>query len=462
MPNETSNSQGILGGSSKSARSLTLYEFTQGIEVDCLLFRQEIRVQLAWARALMDAGFLSQVEWGKIESALAEIERSIAANRFEWRVEDEDIHMNIEREITCTHGNLGKKMHLGRSRNDLIATTLRLFVADEITGVISAVKTQIAALAQLARENIDLLMPGLTHLQHGQPIRFAHFVLSHATALKRDIQRLEQARTLALQSMPLGSAALAGGTLPLHYEKLAQDLGFAATSENSYDSVGDRDFILSALDALAQFGVHLSRFCEDVIYLSSTAVGLLKLHPDWSTGSSIMPNKRNPDVPELSRAKSSHLMSAAAHAHTLLKSVGTSYGSDLHELKSVMIYAFTEARKVLRVLPSFTENLATDPRRAEQLLNQGHLLATEIADELARGGMPFRDAYARVAALVKLADSRGLQIHALPAADWQSVAPELTLEFWKTLTPLNAVEKRVGPGGTARARVESALKTIFT
>jgi len=465
MPNATNssgagNEQGVLGSSSKSAHSHTLYEFTQGIDVDCLLYQQEIRVQREWARALTEGNYLAPGEFTRIDQALSEIEKSIATNRFEWRIEDEDIHMNIEREITCTHGNLGKKMHLGRSRNDLIATTLRLYVADRITDVMQGLKELITGLVNFGEKNLDVLIPGLTHLQHGQPIRMGHFAAAHALGFKRDFKRLKQAQELALESMPLGSAALAGSTLKLDYQKLSQTLGFTSPSQNAYDSVGDRDFIVAALDALAQVGVHLSRLCEDVIYLSATAVGLIKLHPDWSTGSSIMPNKRNPDVPELTRAKSTHLMSAAAHAHTLLKSVGTSYGSDLHELKSVMVYGFSELEKILRVYPPFIASLTVDTSRAENLLNLGHILATEIADELARVGLPFRDAYARVAALVKLADQNGLQVHQVPLSEIKAIAPEISAEFWSSLSPLSAVEKRQFPGGTARARVQETLNSL--
>jgi len=425
-----------------------LYEFTQGIDVDARLAKQEIAVQIAWARALVKIAVIEENEFRTAEKILRKALNEILTGRFEWRVEDEDIHMNLERYVTAEAGDIGKKIHLGRSRNDLIATTLRLFVADALIEIQSAVKQLIRDLCARAEKDIEILVPGLTHVQHGQPIRYSHSLIAHGIALSRDLTRLVSALGLAKKSMPLGAAALGGTPLAIDLSSIAKELGFQNASENSYDSVGDRDFILEALNAISIVAVHLSRLSEDFIYASSTAVGLLKLPKDWSTGSSIMPNKRNPDVPELVRAKSAHMIGAATDGHALMKAVGMSYGSDLHELKTVFMRSFDECLSSVKILSPFIKNLEVDRKRAEELLNKGHILATEVADALVAAGLPFREAYKKVAVMVEEADSKGLQIHQLSIA---GLSPP-TFE--------SAVEKRKNSGGTAKSRVLQSIEDL--
>jgi argininosuccinate lyase len=437
-----------------------LYHFTQGIDVDARLAAHEIRVQKAWALQLKEISVLSAEELGKIHGALDEASVLISKGEFEWKEEDEDVHMNLERFVTERAGALGKKMHLGRSRNDLIATTLRLFVADQATEISKGLRTLIEALTARAELDADVLVPGLTHLQHGQPVRHGHTLAAHAWAFVRDQERLKQVRARALEAMPLGSAALSGTTLPIQLGILAQSLGFSGPPRNSFDAVGDRDFMNELLAALALLGTHFSRLAEDCIYWSSTAVALVKLPPEWSTGSSIMPNKRNPDVPELVRGKSSHLIAASANGLTLMKSVPTSYGSDLHELKSVVLRSLDETKTCLSVLPGFIRGMEPNRKRAAELLTKGQLLATEVADELAARGVPFREAYAISAALVERAESAGVQIQALPAEVWAATAPQITRTFLSSLSFENAVERRNQTGGTSLTRFQEQLKTL--
>ncbi len=285
-----------------------LYEFTQGIEVDARLARQEVRVQKAWARGLLEIGALSADEYGQVRAALDLALERILAGDFAWRIEDEDIHMNLERFVTEQAGVLGKKVHLGRSRNDLIATTLRLYVADEARAKAQEVAELILALIERADKDIDVIVPGQTHVQNGQPVRHSHVLASHAWALARDLESLRAAKNNALRAMPLGSAALAGTPLRVPLERIAAELGFHAPPLNSYDAVGDRDFCLDLLHAYSRLSMHLSRLAEDCVLWASSAMSLVKLPPDWSTGSSIMPNKRNPDVAELVRGKSAHVL----------------------------------------------------------------------------------------------------------------------------------------------------------
>lgn len=448
----------VLTSKRNAERAAELSEFTQGIDVDRRLAAQEVRVQKAWARGLGQLGVLTSDEVKRGLAALDLALSSIEAGTFEWRAQDEDVHMNLERFVTEREGQLGKKMHIGRSRNDLIATSLRLFIHDSLVTVSIALKDLGLALAEQAEKQIDVIIPGMTHLQHGQPVRFGHALAGHGWAVARDIERIDTAAARAVRVMPLGSAALAGTTLQIDLTMVAKELGFGQAPVNSYDSVGDRDFVIEALDALAGCAIHLSRLSEDFIIWSSTAIGLVKLPAAWSTGSSIMPNKRNPDVPELVRGRSAHLMAAATDAHILCKAVPTSYGSDLHEIKGIFMRSLDEMRACLSVLPQFTRGIEVSQKEAERLLQRGHILATEIADELAlRCDVPFREAYSQVAALVELAESKGVQVEALQPGEIQSVAPKLGSEFLKNLSPKSAVEKRSNSGGSSR---DQAMKGI--
>lgn len=452
---------GILTNDLNAERHDALFAFTNGVVLDRRIARQEIRVQKAWVEALVPVGILENDEAKRVQAALDDALIAIEAGRFEWRIQDEDIHMNLERFVTERTGDLGKRMHIGRSRNDLIATTLRLFVADSLDALRSDLKTVSLALADQAEKTLGVVVPGMTHLQHGQPIRFGHALAAHGWALSRDRDRLRDARSRALHSMPLGSAALGGTSIGVDLSRIARDLGFDGPSRNSYDSVGDRDFVLESLSALSLVGVHLSRLAEDLIIWSSTALGLIRLPKAFSTGSSIMPNKRNPDVPELVRAKSAHLIGAATEAHVLVKGVPTSYGSDLHEVKSVYLRALDETHACLGILPGFLREMSVNEARAEQLLLSGHILATEIADELAlRHGLPFREAYRQVAALVEVADRKGVQVHQLTLADAQTVAPQMSAKFLAGLGPERAVELRRNAGGTARAPAQDGIRRL--
>jgi argininosuccinate lyase len=366
--------------------------------------------------------------------------------------------MNLERFITDEAGDLGKKLHTGRSRNDLIATTLRLFASYTTSTIAGAVAKLADALCDLAEHNAGVMVPGTTHLQHGQPISFGHIAAAHGWAFARDLKRLDNAQKACLEYMPLGSAALAGTTVQVNLDECAKELGFASPPMNSYDAVGDRDFMIEALDAFASVAVHLGRLSEDIIYWSSTAVGLIELPRELSTGSSIMPNKRNPDVAEIVRAKSARIISLASEAKNILKSVPTSYGSDLHELKKTFVHSCSELSASLGILVPFAGGLGVNKERAQELLGKGHLLATEIADELTSQGMSFRDAYRKTAALVELADTKGLQVHELGKDDFRSILPESDLAFTGSLSFEKAVEKRGLPGGTSLDRVRSGIR----
>lgn len=417
-----------------TAQPKALFDFTNGITHDQRLAAQEIKVQKAWLWGLVSLDLINKNEADAVCKTLDEAQAHIEAGTFEWQVENEDIHMHLEQFVTEKLGDIGKRMHMGRSRNDLIATTLRLYVADTLQQAAAGLDAIIATLEAQINATHDVIVPGMTHLQHGQPVRFSHILVGHKQALQRDQDKLAFALTTALQEMPLGAAALAGTTLPVDLKTMAEELGFCAPAANSYDAVGNRDFMLNALDAFASIALHFARLSEDMIYWSSTAVGLVQLPANWSTGSSIMPNKRNPDVPELTRGKAAHIIAAQNNGYMLMRTVPTSYGSDLHELKQVYMRALDEVMACFNVWPGFIAELSVSTTRAAELCMQGHILATEIANHMVETGTPFREAYKKVADLVKEADAQGKQVH------------ELYTDA--NFTPLSAVQARKNVGGT--------------
>jgi argininosuccinate lyase len=443
-------------------KSELLASFTNGVRPDKELFAQEIRVQKAWAKGLAEIGVLHGEELPKILAALELASEQIMANVFEWRETDEDIHMNLERFVNDQTGGLGKKMHAGRSRNDLIATTLKLHVADSAGEIQTLIQELINKMVTLAEQNLDVIVPGMTHLQNGQPIRWSHALLGHAWAFKRDLKKFRATQDNALAVMPLGSAALGGTTLNIDLAAIALALGFQSPPVNSYDAVGERDAIIDFLQASAHFGAHLSRLAEDIIYWSSAPVGLVKLSPNWSTGSSIMPNKRNPDVAELARGKAGLWMGEAHGVLALVKGLPTSYASDLHETKLPYLRVVNDLKLTLSVFGHFVVELGVNKLRAVELLNKGHILATELANHLTDHGVSFREAYGIVGSLVELAESKKIQVHELKTQDMAPYTSNISAEYMAALNFEMSVEKRLGPGGTARAQVEAQLRKLAT
>ncbi len=388
-----------------------LYPFTQGIDVDRFLYDSEIRVQKAWAEALHDIDIFSKEELSKVLACLDEIHQLMENDQFPWSVADEDIHMNIESYMTDKIGDLGKKIHMGRSRNDLIAATLRLHCEKLNESIYQELERVEKAISEKASMWKSITIPGMTHLQAGMPVAFSKVFLAHAEAFKRDQLRIINAKHASLSYCPLGAAAFAGTHLPIDLKKLASKLGFQKELENSYDAVGDRDFILETLNAFAQTAVHLSRFCEETIYFSSTQVNLLELPKSLSTGSSIMPNKRNPDVLELIRAKMARVIAASNEGMHLVRVVVPSYGTDLHELKRTILTSFNSLRDSLNILSPFINGLNANTNVANAMLSQGHIFATDITNLLAGEGMSFREAYKKTADWVEKAKKENKQVH---------------------------------------------------
>ena len=373
----------------------------ESVSFDWRLYAHDIRGSVAHSKALVRAGILTAEEQSRIESGLRDILGEIEAGKFEFRVDLEDIHMNIESRLTERIGEAGAKLHTARSRNDQVAVDVRMYCRDELDAIRDRVQALQAALVAVARRFRDAVMPGYTHLQRGQPVLFAHHLLAYVEMLDRDLSRLAETRA-RLNVMPLGSGALAGSTLVLDREFLAQELGFDSVTRNSMDAVSDRDFVAETLFDLALLGVHLSRFGEDVVLWASAEFGFVRLSDAHTTGSSLMPQKKNPDVAELTRGKSGRLLGNLVSLLTTLKGLPMTYNRDLQEDKEPLFDSIDTAKLVLEVFAEMVGAMDACEDRMARAAGDPFLLATDVADYLVQRGVPFRRAHEVVGKLTAL------------------------------------------------------------
>src|SRR5436189_994205 len=379
--------------------------YSESVSLDWRLYRHDIAGSIAHAAALARAGVLTADESHQIENGLRGIEREIESGKFEWDASLEDVHMNIEAALTKRIGAAGGKLHSARSRNDQIALDLRLYVKAEVAEVAGRLRGLQIALLNLAVGYVDVVMPGYTHLQRAQPIAFSHYLLGQMEPLERDANRLRDclARTDVL---PLGSGALAGSTIVLDRERIASDLGFSSVSQNSLDAVGDRDFVCEFLFCLAMVGLHFSRLSEDLILWSTSEFGFLEFSDAFCTGSSLMPQKRNPDMAELTRSKTGRLYGNLMSTLTVMKALPSSYNRDLQEDKEALFDSADTVRAVLEVFTAMLPELSINRQRMEAAASDPNLFATDLAEYLVKKGAPFREAHEIVGRLV---------VHAAPA-----------------------------------------------
>lgn len=425
-----------------------LCKFISEVTSDKKLIQYEILVQKEWANEIHRSSLLSVEEHAQLIELLDKISIDCENDLFEWRDELEDLHTHIEKRITLENEELGKKIHIGRSRNDLIATTLRLFVKKICIDKKTQLFNLINSIVENAERNIEVTIPGLTHLQHGQAVHYSHILLSYSEAFLRDTESLDNVIKIAMDSMPLGAAAMAGTTLPIDTDRIAINLGFEKPCVNSYDSVGDRDFILACLDAFSRISIHLSRMAQDFIYWISTPLHLLVLPKSWTTHSSIMPNKTNPEVAELVRGRAAHIISAQLNGYVLMKAIPTAYSGEMQDMKGILISADETLTECLEVWSFFVRDVIVDSERAAELLNTGHILATEIANELAES-VPFRDAYHSVKEMINKADLNGCQIHDVA---FSMMGRDFSIN--------RAINMRNNNGGTATANVTKRMNAI--
>ncbi|HYD57605.1 MAG TPA: argininosuccinate lyase [Burkholderiales bacterium] len=430
--------------------------FTASVAFDRRLAHADIQGSLAHARMLGAAGILSRRDVKAIERGLAQVRREIDAGRFNWSLEDEDVHLNIERRLTALVGDAGKRLHTGRSRNDQVATDVRLWLRGEIDAIEAALKALCGALVAQAAKHADLVMPGFTHLQVAQPVTFGHHLLAYVEMLGRDRERLADCRR-RVNRLPLGAAALAGTTFPIERERVARELGFEALCENSLDAVSDRDFAIEFCAAASLIMVHLSRFAEELVIWASPRFGFVRLPDRYCTGSSIMPQKKNPDVPELVRGKAGRVFGGLVALLTLMKAQPLAYNKDNQEDKEPLFDAVDTVKACVEIFTGLVADLEPVEAAMRAAVVEGHATATDLADYLVRKGLPFRDAHEAVGRAVREAERTGCDLAALPLATLRKFAPQIGADVKKVLTPEGSLAARNHPGGTAPAQVRRAI-----
>jgi argininosuccinate lyase len=446
----------LWGGRFGKQTDSLVHQFNASITFDARLYDEDIRGSIAWARGLVGAGVLTEAEAEKIIAGLEKVRAEFAAESFVFEAGDEDVHTAVERRLIEIVGEVGGKLHTGRSRNDQVATDFRLWVMGACQQVQVSLADLQLAMIDHAAAHLHVPMPGYTHLQHAQPVTWGHWLLSHFWPLVRDGKRFEQAWQQASVS-PLGSAALAGTAFAVDREALAEALGFTAVSPNSLDAVSDRDFAADFLYAATMTGLHLSRLSEQLILFSTSEFGFVVLDDAYSTGSSIMPQKKNPDTLELTRGKSGRLLGNLMGLLATLKGLPSTYDKDLQEDKEPVFDAFDTLVVVLPVMSGVIGTLQLRPERMAAQLEPG-LLATDLADYLARRGMPFREAHSIVGQVVRLAETKGVALTELTLADLQ----EASAWFDEGATAIFNVEtvlaSRTVTGGVAPSALKAQLQ----
>jgi argininosuccinate lyase len=417
----STSSSALWGGRFKTGAAQRLRDYTQSISFDHKLAGHDIAGSIAHATMLAKIGVLTKTELAGIVKGLEEIRGEIARGEFAWKPECEDVHMNVESALTA-RCPAGAKLHTGRSRNDQVATAMRLWLRDQVAGDRSAIAGLQGALVSLAKKNVAVVIPGYTHLQRAQPVLLAHHLLAYVEMLARDDERLADAAKRA-DVLPLGSGAIAGSTLPLDRKLVAKLLGFARVSENSMDAVSDRDFIIEYLAGAALLAVHLSRLAEDLILWSSAEFHFIRIGDAYTTGSSLMPQKKNPDIAELARGKSARVIGNLVAGLTLLKGLPMTYNRDLQEDKERLFDSADTVQSTLLILAEMLGDIEIDAEACGWAAADPLLLATDLADWLVRKGVPFRKAHHLVGEAVALAEKRGIAITKIPLADWKKISP---------------------------------------
>ncbi|GAB4174264.1 MAG: argininosuccinate lyase [Terrimicrobiaceae bacterium] len=438
--------------------SVLLQAFGESVSFDWRLYAQDIRGSIAHARALLAAGILSEGEFEKISVGLTSIGEEIAEGKFTFRRDLEDVHMNIESELTRRIGDAGARLHTARSRNDQVALDLRMWVREAIAETQAGIRDLQLALVGLGDRHPSAVLPGYTHLQRAQPVLLAHHLLAYVEMLSRDGSRLGDCAQ-RLDVMPLGSGALAGSTIPLDRSSIAAELGFSQVSQNSMDAVSDRDFAMEALAALAILGIHLSRLSEDVILWASSEFGFLRLSDRHTTGSSLMPQKKNPDIAELTRGKSGRLVGNLVSLLTTMKGLPLTYNRDMQEDKEPVFDSFDTVRIALTLFAEMMQSASWNEGRSAEAASDPLLLATDLADHLVLQGVPFRRAHELVGKLVGLAASKDIPLNQLPDSDFLAAHPSLTPKTRSRIFDIpSALSARRTPGSPSPDHVASRLK----
>jgi len=430
--------------------------FTASVGFDRRLAAFDIDGSLAHAKMLRAADILSAADLTAIEQGLAQIRAEISAGTFAWSVDLEDVHMNIESRLTALAGDAGKRLHTARSRNDQVATDVRLYLRAEIDDILALIRAAQRALLDLADRHTDTIMPGFTHMQVAQPVSYAHHLMAYFEMLNRDAQRLIDCRK-RVNRLPLGSAALAGTTFPIDRLMVAKELGFDGVCENSLDAVSDRDFAIEFCAAGALVMTHLSRFCEEIVIWMNPRFAFVDLADRFCTGSSIMPQKKNPDVPELIRGKTGRVNGHLVALLTLMKGQPLAYNKDNQEDKEPLFDTVDTVAASLRVFGDMLGGIKVNAEAMRKAALEGYATATDLADYLVKKGLPFREAHEAVAQAVRFAEEGGRDLAVLKLSELQQFSRLIGDDVFAALTLEGALKARSHIGGTAPARVKAAI-----
>jgi argininosuccinate lyase len=431
--------------------------FNASIEFDKILAPFDIQGSIAHAQMLSEQGIIEKAEFNQIKDGLEKILDMINSGNFEWSIDLEDVHMNIEAKLIDIIGETGKKLHTGRSRNDQVATDIRLYLRHEIIEIKKQINQFLTVLLDLAEREVETIMPGFTHLQVAQPISFAHHMMAYFEMLKRDLGRLTDAYK-RVNTLPLGSAALAGTTYPINRERVAELLNFDALCQNSLDAVSDRDFVVEFLSIASTLMMHLSRMSEELIIWNSAQFGFVELPDSFCTGSSIMPQKKNPDMPELIRGKTGRVYGSLLNILTVMKGQPLAYNKDNQEDKEPLFDAISTVRSSLRIFVEMFPLIKTNQSVMLDSALKGYSTATDLADYLVKKGLPFRDAHEVVGKTVAFAISSGQDISELSLSDLQTFSKLIEEDIFDSISLEGSLSARNHIGGTSKAQIIKAIK----
>ncbi len=453
---QENSSQYTWAGRFSEPMSDLVKRYTASVDFDKRMWRQDIRGSLAHAAMLAKQGIISAQDLADIERGMAQVREEIESGRFEWSLDLEDVHLNIEKRLTTLVGDAGKRLHTGRSRNDQVATDIRLYLRDAIDDILVLLKQFQSNLLDLAEKEAATPLPGFTHLQVAQPVTFGHHLLAYFEMTRRDAERFADVRRRT-NRLPLGAAALAGTTYPIDREFVAAQLGFDGVCENSLDAVSDRDFAIEFCAACALLMMHFSRLSEELVLWMNPRFGFVKIADRFCTGSSIMPQKKNPDVPELARGKTGRVYGHLTALLTLMKGQPLAYNKDNQEDKEPLFDAVDTVTDTLRIFADMIPGISARPENMRDALRQGFATATDLADYLTKKGLPFRDAHEAVGLAVRRAEELGVDLPQLPFAELQKFSPLVGEDVFAVLTVEGSLAQRNHIGGTAPEQVRAAV-----
>ena len=451
--NKKTTTNPLWGGRFTEAAGELTKDYTSSIDVDKRLYEEDITGSLAYALALKEAKVISAKDYSKISKGLKTIRQEIESGKFQWDKSLEDVHMNIESALVKKAGNSAKKLHTGRSRNDQVSTDLRLHLDTVIKKILNLINQAQDSIVKKAKVHAEDIMPGFTHMQIAQPVTLGHHLLSWFEMLERDFSRFSETKE-RMSVLPLGSAALAGSRFKIDREKLAKRLNFNSTSNNSMDAVSDRDFVIEFASNSSILGIHLSRICEELVMWSSSQFNYIQLPDEFCTGSSIMPQKKNPDVAELIRGGSSKTIASLMGLLSLMKNQPLSYNRDMQEDKEFIFSASDYCTSSLELFSHMMIGITANTEKMKADCNMGQITATDLADYLVERGVPFRKAHELVGKIVKHAESKDLQIFDLPISQLKKFSKAISEDVKSYLDPQEAIKARSLKGGTAPAQVK--------